>query len=425
MLFIFLRDFLAEEWVRKFIISKYHFIFIILGFFFIPFIGIGCKKGDLTKSSLSSQNQEDTSSNDSNSNNQENQELPSTRPPSTQDEENIATDHIEITQIAHKKLDIIISIDNSLSMEHHQQKLASRFNDLFTSIQDTDWQIAFINSDDDPELTLEDGYHGVFYDLEDQNGEISVNGDTVQILNPSLEDSYDLQELFSNTINRYDKGARYGYLTNSNGEKIDNVLRRAGSGSEQPLANIINAIEQRNDKNTGFFRQEAALVIIILTNEDETPPPNYTATTAEEVIQSVIENFGASKQFLTYGIIIEPDDETCLRQEQSNQRGGSYSMSIDNLVNDSRTQGITASICEEDYSPILQHIGTHLKSNLSFRQVFLKSETIESSIEMTFTPTENKEDWEFDSQTHQITFNKPPQEGTVVNITYQYRTDSL
>ena len=332
----------------------------------------------------------------------------------------LQTHSFEVTQeITQQQLDLMIVVDNSNSMHHHQQKLASRFHDLFSKISSFDWQIAFINTDNgieaDESPVAEDGYYGTFYNLEDANGEIEIDGDKVQVLSSDLEEHYDLQELFANTINRYQKGIR-------NIEGVEGI----GSHTEQPLANIINAISLRDNQNDGFFRDDAALAVIILTNEDEEAFEGQEVTTPTDVIHFVTSQFGSLKQFFAYGII-QSGKESCLRAEKEYTHTSRYSQSIDELVQS--TLGITSSICKEDYSLILQNISHSLRGHIGFSIPLKHNHVVEDSIELTFFDEEDQEldqenepDWTFDPQTNQIVFDghQLSQNKIRIEVTYQY-----
>ena len=298
-------------------------------------------------------------------------------------------------------------------MDHHQQKLGERFGDLVSGLSDIsniDWQIAFTNADDsDPQVDA-DGYHGTFYNLESEDGELLIDGETANILTPglldSLDDSDDLQEIFYNTINRSGKSVR------NEGED---------SGVEVPLRSIKNAISKRNDENSGFFRDSATLVTVILSNEDELsdgqPKNDINPTTSSEVTQAVSDAFGADKRFFAYGIIIKPEDTECRDAEET--RSGRESPTYGTFVDELAIK--TYSICEEDYSGILLDIGSHLEATLTLSSIpFRFDNVIESSITLTFTPSENAQTGSFDANSNTYVFDEKPANGTTILVEYQY-----
>ena len=334
---------------------------------------------------------------------------------------NIAKDSFQVHQpLTDPKVDILVVIDTSGSMHHHQQKLGERFNDLILGLSDSDlhidWQIAFINVDDSEPRIDANGYHGTFYNLENEDGELLIDEETVNILNSELleylDDSDNLQEIFYNTIDRSGKSVRM----------LDG--KDADSRIEAPLRNIKNAISKRNNENSGFFRDSATLVTIILSNEDEfsdgqpkkkMDPPN--PTTPSEVTQAVSDAFGSDKKFLSYGIIIIPGDTECLDTER---RVGYKKSNYSTFIFELSTK--TYSICEESYSGILQDIASHLEATLTLSHIpFRFSNVIEDSITLTFTPSENAQTGTFDASSNTYIFDEKIANGTTILVEYEYR----
>ena len=312
--------------------------------------------------------------------------------------DNIARDSFQVRQsLVDPQVDILVVIDTSGSMSHHQRKLGERFNDLISGLSNTniDWQVAFINADGTNK--------GRFYNLENETGEISVNGQKVNILNPELLDrlsgsnTNNLQKIFYNTIDRSDE---------------------LGSSNEMPLGNIKNAISRRNAQNSGFFRDSATLATIILSNEDEfsdgKPEGGINPTTPLEIIQAISDAFGADKRLISYGIIIIPGDTGCLDVEGGS--GGMYSTFIDELSTK------TYSICQRSYSGILQNISSHIEATLTLSHIpFRFSNVIESSITLTFTPPGNAQTGRFDASSNTYIFDEKPADGTTILVEYQYK----
>ena len=378
-------------------ITRYFYFFVC--FIFLLTIGEGCKNGSLSTSS-------------SPPGAVVNPPVSPVTPQGT-----TATDSFEVTQsLTAPKVDILLVIDTSGSMEHHQQKLGERFGDLVSGLSsddlNIDWQIAFTNADDsDPQIDA-DGYHGTFYNLENEDGELLIDGETATILTPelleNLDDSDDLEEIFYNTIDRSGKSAR------ENGED---------SGVEAPLRNIKNAISKRNNENSGFFRDSATLVTVILSNENEfsdgQAKSGIEPTTAANVTQAVSDAFGANKRFFTYGIIVKPDDTECRDAEET--RSGRESPTYGTFIDELAIR--TYSICEENYSGILLDIASHLEATLTLSSIpFRFDNVIESSITLTFTPAENEQTGSFDASSNTYTFDEKPANGTTIRVEYQYST---
>ena len=381
-------------------IARYFFVFVC--FIFLVTIGEGCKSGNFSSSILPGEiGKRDVGDN-----------------PVTG---SIGEDSFEVTQsLIDPKIDVLIVIDTSGSMAHHQQKLAERFGDLVVGLSGSelpvDWQMAFMNADDSVPEVEDDGYHGTFYNLEDENGEIEVDGEKVSILTAALSDDSDyLQDIFLNTINRSGKSVR------EDGED---------SGIEVPLRNIDNAITKRDSENSGFFRDSATLVTIILSNEDELSDgqakevvlddgttQTVEPTNASDVIQAVSDAFGSDKRFVSYGIIIKPEDTGCrdAEVERSGRESPVYGTFIAGL------SAKTYSICENSYSGILSDISSHLEASLTLSSIpFRYGNVIEDSITLTFTPAENEQSGSFDADSNTYVFDEKPANETTVKVEYQY-----
>ena len=298
------------------------------------------------------------------------------------------------TSSSQDKLDILMVIDNSSSMEEHQENLGTGFGSLVSSdIQAIDWQMAFINTDDGKKV---DGDAGEFYYLENETGEIELDGDKIKILSPQLQTDYNLQNIFINTVNRYEK--------------------ERGSITEKPLTTIIQALNSTDTTNQEFFRSDSTLAVVVLSNEDE--DEEYSQTRSSHVIEAVQNKFGTSKNFITYGIILKDDPQCKVMHE-----GARVGKHINKLVED--TGGITGCITDEDYSPIVTAISNNIETHLSLQKVDLPyPNVIEKSIEITFDPVENAVGWEFDSKNNQITFpDGAPTGGTNLDISFSYYSE--
>ena len=340
--------------VYKEVYLKRYFIFLC---FLLLLMNVNCKEGRLSSSSNGQEIKEQT---------QEIKEIPLDQDPSGP---KLKNHQFSITQQVIKKrakLDIVWVIDNSGSMLTNHQNLRNRFRNLFNQgLQSSDWQMAFISS-----LQGQN-----FYQLRDNN-----LPEGTHILSPKYSN---FEEIFKNTISSMQFGA----------------------SSTLELKAIYDMINNHKTK-PGFFRADALLAVIVVTDDGDTSPQSPS-----DIITSVQNNFGASKKFVTYGIIVEPGGENC-GEPAENQK-------VAELVR--LTGGVTGSICEEDYSSVMANIGDHIKKELLFNDVLLKhNNVIENSISLTFSPAENETNWQYDSQTNKIVFTTSPTEDTIISISYNY-----
>ncbi len=357
-----------------------------------------------------------------------------------------------LTQPTKQKVDFLIATDKSLSMqENHKTFLeSSHFQNLFSgSLEFIDWQMGFVNT------YANSIYHHLDY-LEDSNGLITMPGDNyIQILNQELNTSHNLIEVFKNTIYKGTQAFNQPHDT------------------EEPLASIINTVQL--PENNILFRSDAALVVVIISDEDETAKGGSQATMPAKVIQTIQSILGPSKQFSAYGIIIRPGDQQCLNTERTatakistvksitnvtrvwvpeqaeegppcpkpyrpgywiettdieqveehytDGGGGSYGYFTTELAH--LTGGITTSICNENYDSIISDIEKKFTANRISDKIELEhTNIIESTINVTFTPSSDAPNWEFSSQENAIIFDTHPAEGTQIQISYRYTATS-
>ena len=324
-----------------------------------------------------------------------------------------------VTQsLADPMLDILIVIDTSGSMEHHQQKLGDKLGQLIDNLNGINWQIAFTSTDNAHPVINSDGYNGVFYNLEDSNGELTdASGKKIKVLDASLPNP---DTIFANTVNRAGKSER------CNNDVCEDT------GTEAPLLSIVNAIGHRNTDNAGFFRADATFATIILSNENEFSngqPVEGTnsngeavtiePTTSQDVVNEVSKVFGSNKRFVAYGIIIQNDDPQCLADEGdgSGRESPSYGTFIENLAN--ATKGKTGSICDADYTANLTDFGEHLEDQLTLKEFALDHKPVEGTIQVTFDNTPINSGWVWNALNNVVKFDTPPTEGTEVCLAYQ------
>ena len=393
----------------KRIIIKEPFKILILAFFLLNFVGVGCSKGgSLISGSRSSSSETSNQVNNSKSGvpgGEDGTSNPNGVPggsdgengpngvPGGSDGENgpngvpgggdgsnsgEETYQFSITQSLHeqREVDILMVIDNSGSMSENHQNLGQRFGNLFNSnLQRVDWQMAFISS------CFGVNNNKVFYNLREVDG-------TQQILSSQLASP---GNIFLNTVSS----------------------KQGGGCSVTEFEGILNMINSPETHPEGFFRSDALLAIVIITDERDA-----TDVKALDIITAVQDNFGQSKQFAAYGLIVEPGDVACDLQEPD------VHYKVDDLVQ--RTGGVTGSICATDYSNIMAEIGTHIEGVLAYHEIMLRhTNVVEDSINLNCTLSTSAiacPNWELDSEANKILFDTPPAEGVTVQISYRYQS---
>jgi hypothetical protein len=277
-----------------------------------------------------------------------------------------------------KKLDILFVVDNSGSMADEQKLLGARIDSFISTLYDVDWQIGVTTTD------VSDGTYGLKGSL------LPLSGASGYILTPKTPN---LMQVFNDTVVRketYDCG------------------NDCPSGDEQPLHATIEAIQKRDTVNKGFFRPGAELGLLVLSDEDEMSTGPSNATQPADVLKAVQDAWADTKRLLTYGMVIKPNDSSCLNSQTN---GGHYGTLVSALA--SMTNGLVGSICESDYAPTLGIIGDSARKLLQY--VELRGSPDQSTIQITFTPAYSTT---YRVEGRRIYFTSPPPKGTVIRVDY-------
>ena len=288
------------------------------------------------------------------------------------------------------KLDILVVLPGQSDVE--KGLLGRNLGRLLgnTYFQSLDWQVAFIS--EDPNQNNRDD-HPTFLPLKNQSGDIkdSENNEPIYILTPGLEDDHIITELVIETMN------------SSRANKV------------QPLISLIQSVGKT--ENQEFFREDAFLATIVLSKgqdeEEDTPILG--------LIASVQNHLGDSKQFVAHGLITKVGDTDCAQAQTQSVANFSYAISA--LIDE--VGGITSSICgeDEDYGSFMTQVESNIKEKLvsNSDEIKLKyTNVVEDTISLTFTPKENAQELEFNSQESKIIFNTPVLEGTTIQVSYDY-----
>ena len=291
-----------------------------------------------------------------------------------------------------KKLDILIVLPATQSQTDSKLSTSLSLLLLNDNFQSIDWQIAFTS--EDPTQNNNTNIPS-FFPLKNRSGNIKEpdSNKDIYTLTPELQTSYTITELLMETM-----------TSSRNGQKM------------QPLISLIQSIGKT--ENQTFFRQDALLAILVLNKGQD----NEESTTPLQVIESIHNHLGSSKDFATYGIITKVGDTQCAEDQTNDITNFSYAVST--FITE--TKGIIGSICEEDYNPLLTQIGSDIENKLGgvgLNEIELRHTSIvEGTIELSFDPSENApQSWQFDSQTSKITFDPPSlKDNTTVHIFYDY-----
>lgn len=221
------------------------------------------------------------------------------------------------------KVDLLVVMDNSRSMEYEQLSISNRFSSFIDQLVNIDWQLAIITTD-------------VLGDAQMKDGRFIRFTNTDKFFLSSKDDINASKRIFSETI-------RIG----SNGDTDEQAIK----ATYRALERSLNA----RDDNRLFIRDDAALAVIIVSDADETLPFNQPATFKNDPsrLLSFIESNWPQKKVRFHSIIVKDGDESCLRDPNDINEG--YGLTYARLSQ--MTGGIVGSVCEQDYGRQLSSIG--------------------------------------------------------------------
>ncbi len=272
--------------------------------------------------------------------------------------------------------------------------MASRFTNFISAIKDLDYQIGITTTD----LS---GPNGSGFATDGRL--VNYTGTTEKILSPK---SPNAENLFLKTITRE--------------ETIDCTKRRqhpqCPSGLEEPLRAMISAVDQRTTANLGFFRDTVDLAIVVLSDEDEmSDGTSPNATQPREVLNAFKAAFQESKKMMVHGIIIQPGDAKCLKEQKAASAAGNsgyYGNSVSSLAQ--ATGGRTYSICDHDYGKNLSSISEDVRKLVSSFE--LGAEPEPGTVTVTLWPVAPFITWRIEGK--RVVFSTPPPAGTRIEVRY-------
>ncbi|HAG90449.1 MAG TPA: hypothetical protein DCL41_01170 [Bdellovibrionales bacterium] len=302
---------------RANIIRRFFFSFLILGFL----VGFqNCSGVSFSQSPTDNSNSVDLSSQSSN-------EDPMKEPTLTQHKQNVEVH-------TNKKVDILFIIDNSGSMSQEHQHLAQRIDGFMNLVKDLDWQIAMTSTDPRTGKVVKgpDGAYRTWGDGEFR----SFDGlDGSQFILKATEEN------LANAQNKI-------------GNAID--MGTSGSGDERGISALSRALNKRiySPIHSEFFRSDSALVVILISDEDECSNGKCidanSANKPQNLLNQVTNEFGGQKIFKFHSIIRSPTNSTCTQAY-----GATYYNQMSLL-----SGGTVGSICDSDYSQILNDFGNRV-----------------------------------------------------------------
>lgn len=262
----------------------------------------------------------------------------STPPPEPNPNPGSFSDHEKIVTVnqSSNKVDVLVVIDNSISMSLEQQSMATRFSSFLARLQGLDWQVGIVTTD-----VRDSGISNTA--LQKTDGRLLPFSSLQRNVIKSTDNEIDAQSAFASVIQR---------------------PLNEGSGNEQGVKATYRALEralEATGPNVGLIRPGAALSVVLVSDSDETVNGNeltgVEATFGEKNkaanLLSYVNTTFPGKPFKFNSIIVRDQDLNCLNLARSgNEAYGKNYQKLTNL-----TSGVLGSVCESDYGNQLSVIG--------------------------------------------------------------------
>lgn len=226
-----------------------------------------------------------------------------------------------------RKVDVLMVIDNSGSMQYEQQNMASRVRNLLSILRGLDYRIGVTTTD--PSATRKSGsvtYYG--------------DGDLIPIHN--LNGQLWIDSTMSEETAQYNLGMTL-------------QRKETGSGLEQGILATYRFVERATTPGTAlstFFRDGANFATILISDEDESA--NTTKNDPVKLLELIATKFNSQKAYSFHSIITRPGDTAC-----RNTYGASYGERYKKITE--LTGGVLGSVCEADYAAQVSGIANQIR----------------------------------------------------------------
>lgn len=259
---------------------------------------------------------------------------------------------VELTSAAQSvdltpKVDILVVIDNSLSMGKHQKNLSDnieKFVTAFAENQSLDFHFAMI--------PIWDSFHF----NHDQKGQTVTKhlkmGELLPLKNPQYTPSK------SNQTSEYLEGPRY--VTRQTPNYID-VMKKTlllgetpGPAYEESFTPIVPALiskEMTDGPNKGFYRKDAFLIVVIISDADDS---NVEISPDVLALQLFALKGKDRSRVASVGVVVPSTDRKCPKDQAAPEGAKRIERFVEN------TNGKILNLCSSNFGEDLAQIGRDL-----------------------------------------------------------------
>ena len=233
-----------------------------------------------------------------------------------------------------RKVDVLIVIDNSGSMQYEQQSMAKRVQNMLSVLRGLDYRIGVTTTD--PNVTHTSNkvtYYG--------DGDlIPISGLAGKLWIDSTMSESAAQVALGNTLQRPETGSGVEQAILATYRFIEKATTPA------PVGQVATGIQT-------FFRDGANFATLVISDEDESA--NTVKNDPENLLKLISTQFANQKAFSWHSIITKPGDTQC-----KNTYGATYGERYAKLS--TLTGGIIGSVCEADYATQVSGIANEIRN---------------------------------------------------------------
>ena len=262
-------------------------------------------------------------------------------------------------------LDIALVVDDSYSMQEEQENLSTKLGPLLKSVQNSNWRIGLTTTD-------------------------PGRGCITQVF---MHSDPDVNQAFKQTV------ASLGIN---------------GSANERGFSQALNVL---NCQDTQWMRPESNVAVLIVSDEDNCSkgtcsgagPKDHNEFLKSLSAPPINRDLGVSAK--VYGIIWVPGS-MC---QEASYEGASYQSAID------ATDGVSGSICSDDFTPTLERISQDLLNSL-IQQFPLGNVPPNTPVEVSVNGKPINSGYTIENNT--LIFQKAPPEKAKIQVKFQSKEDT-
>ncbi|MBX3019336.1 MAG: VWA domain-containing protein [Bdellovibrionaceae bacterium] len=253
------------------------------------------------------------------------------------------------------KVDVLVVIDISGSMDTERKNLGARFGSFLSKLKDAqlNWRVGVITTSLRCADEKKDCKTAPVHEVDGHLHNFVGMPTGTYFLDSSMN--------FANAQTAFENTLKFTKVTESGGKYYDGNLGYI-SGYEQGIGSAYVAVTRGTSnpaewtatssvRARNFFRSDAALSVLVVSDADETPSNGTKDWNKPDSLINLVKTKWPSKSFSFHSIIVKAGDSGCLAKDGNESHGITYA----DLSK--KTGGIVGNVCESDYGNQLGSMG--------------------------------------------------------------------